>query len=465
MTGNNAQDQVFGRLKHFMRGQGLATKALRGGALTLLGFGGGQALRFASNLILTRILFPEAFGLMALVYVFIQGLNNFSDVGITPAIMRSPRGDDPEFLNTAWTMQIIRGFSLWIVTFIIAWPAAQFFDAPLLAQLLPAIGVTLLISGFNPTRLDTANRHLNFGRLTVLDLSSQVITLVVAIVAAFILESVWALVISGIAGAAVHLVLLTVFLPGELNKLHWEPKAARELINFGKWVFLSTVAGFFLSQGDKIILGKFLSIETLGIYNIGFFLAGFPLLLGGTITRRILIPIYRERPPKASRNNFLQLRKLRIGLSAGMLLALSILALLSGWLIEVLYDPRYLLAGGILLLVTFAQLPQVIVLTYDQAALASGDSKRFFVLTVARMVFLIAGLWIGIVTHGLAGALIGQAIGMIAVYPVVVWLARHQGVWDPLHDILFAILGSAVLAVAFWLNFDFVTEILALNSP
>lgn len=465
MSENNTQQQPAGRLKNLLHGQELATKALRGGALTILGFGGSQALRFASNLILTRILFPEAFGLMALVYVFMQGLNNFSDVGITPAIMRSQRGDDPDFLNTAWTMQIIRGFTLWMVTFILAWPAAQFFDAPLLAQILPAVGVTLFISGFNPTRLDTANRHLNFGRLTVIDLISQVITLIVAIVAAFILESVWALVISGIAGAVVQLAFLTLFLPGEHNKLRWEGAAAKELINFGKWVFLSTIAGFFISQGDKIILGRYLSLETLGIYNIGFFLASFPLLLGGTVTRRILIPIYRERPPKESRANFLQLRKMRFLLSAGLLSALAVLAMLSGWLIEVLYDPRYIMAGGVLLLVTFVQLPSLIVLTYDQAALASGDSKRFFVLAVARMVFLIAGLWIGIVTYGLAGALVGQALGMIAVYPVVVWLARHQGAWDPLHDITFSILGIAVLAFAFWLNSGFVAEILALNSP
>lgn len=465
MTDKNAREIPVGRVKNFFYGQGLASKAMRGGALTILGFGGNQALRFASNLILTRILFPEAFGLMALVYVFMQGLNNFSDVGITPAIMRSKRGDDPEFLNTAWTMQIIRGFTLWMVTFIIAAPAGQFFNAPHLTQILPVIGVTLFINGFNPTRLDTANRHLNFGRLTVIDLVGQTVTLTVAIVAAIILQSIWALVISGIVGAALQLLLLTMFLPGHHNKFRWEKDAAKELINFGKWVFLSTMAGFFISQGDKIILGRYLSTELLGIYNIGFFLASFPLLMGGMVTRRILIPIYRERPPRESRSNFLQLRKMRFVLSGGLLAGLAVLAMLSGWLIEFLYDPRYILAGGILLLVTFAQLPSLIVLTYDQAALASGDSKRFFILAIARMVCMIAGLWIGVLVYGLAGALIGQMIGMIAVYPVVVWLARHQGAWDPLHDVTFAILGASVLAFALWLNFGFVTEILALNSP
>ena len=103
MSGENPQSDAqatsSGRLKNFLHGQGLASKALRGSALTVLGFGGGQFLRLLSNLVLTRILFPEAFGLMALVYVFLQGLNNFSDVGVTPAIMRSnvvlPHPDGP----------------------------------------------------------------------------------------------------------------------------------------------------------------------------------------------------------------------------------------------------------------------------------------------------------------------------------------------------------------------------------
>ncbi|MEE2945180.1 MAG: oligosaccharide flippase family protein [Pseudomonadota bacterium] len=465
MTDKDANSPSAGRLRNLMQGQGLAAKAMRGGALTLIGFGGSQLLRLASNLILTRILFPEAFGLMALVYVFMQGLNNFSDVGVTPAIMQSKRGDDPDFLNTAWTMQIIRGFTLWMVTFIIAAPAAQFFDAPLLEQLLPAIGITLFIAGFNPTRLDTANRHLNFGLLTVIELVTQVIALVIAVIAALILESVWALVISGIVSTFINLIMLTVLLPGAHNRLRWEKPAVGELFNFGKWVFLSTAAGFFLSQGDKIILGRFLSIEILGIYNIGFFLASFPLLLGGMVIRRILIPIYREKPPKESRDNYLKLRKMRFLLSTGLMVPLGVLALLSGWLIEFLYDPRYALAGGILLFVACAQLPQLIVLTYDQAALASGDSQRFFILSFCRMVCLITGLLVGVTTFGLPGALIGQGIGMIVVYPVVVWLARHQGVWDPLHDMVFSFVGVLILLLALWVNAPFVNDLFALNSP
>ena len=90
-------------------GRSLRSLALRGSAWTLVGYGGALTLRLASSLVLTRLLFPEAFGVAALVGIFMQGLQMFSDIGVGPNIIRSPRGDDPDFLNTAWTLQVGRG--------------------------------------------------------------------------------------------------------------------------------------------------------------------------------------------------------------------------------------------------------------------------------------------------------------------------------------------------------------------
>ncbi len=88
-------------LAQMTQGDSLVARAFRGAGLTVFGFGWGQMMRLASNLILTRILFPEAFGLMALISVFLMGLNMFSDVGVAPAILQSKRGDERSFLDTA----------------------------------------------------------------------------------------------------------------------------------------------------------------------------------------------------------------------------------------------------------------------------------------------------------------------------------------------------------------------------
>ncbi|MDY7023361.1 MAG: oligosaccharide flippase family protein, partial [Cyanobacteriota bacterium] len=79
-------------------------QAVKSTIWTVVGYGGSQVLRLGSNLILTRLLIPELFGLMALVHTFIIGVALFSDIGIRPSIIRSNRWNDPLFLNTAWTL-------------------------------------------------------------------------------------------------------------------------------------------------------------------------------------------------------------------------------------------------------------------------------------------------------------------------------------------------------------------------
>jgi O-antigen/teichoic acid export membrane protein len=431
-----------------MARKGLFARALRGSAFIAMGYAGGQAMRLAANLILTRLLFPEAFGLMALVTVVMIGLTMFSDVGIGPAILGNKRGDDPRFLDTAWTVQVIRGGLLWGMTCALAWPLAVFYRAPDLAQMLPVAGLTLLIAGFNPTRIETANRHLALGRVTALDLASQAIGIVAMVALSLALQSVWALVWGNIAGAIAKLALMTALLPGHRNRLAWERQAAGELIRFGGWIFLSTACGFLLMQGDKAILGRYLSLESLGVYNIGYFLASFPMLLAAAVVGRVFIPIYREVAADGSVAVHRRLRRMRMGMTGLVLALLAAMALAGVPLVGVLYDPRYAAAGAVVVAIACVQMPQLLVATYDQAALAAGDSRGFFAVSAIRAGLQTAMFLAGAEMGGLAGALTGQAAAGILSMPASLWLARKHGIHDPRHDLTFAILAAAIAASA-----------------
>ena len=442
----------------------LMRRAMRSSAITVMGFGAGQVIRLASNLILTRLLFPEAFGMMAMVSVFLMGLAMFSDVGVGPAIMSSKRGDEADFLNTAWTIQIIRGLSLWVVACALTYPISRFYGEPDLIYYLPIAALTLLINGFNPTRLETANRHMQAGRVTLIEVATQVVGIVTAVWFAWWLQSVWALVISGIVAALAHLAMLNFGLPGAANRIRWERPAAQELIHFGKWIFLSTVCGFAIGQADKVIIGGYLTLADFGLYNIAFFLASFPFMLGGMVMRRLLIPIYRESPPLASAANFARLRKMRVA-ATGALTVLTLLLAFGGvWLVQVMYDVRYQNAGGIVVLIAALQMPALIIMTCDQAALAMGDSRRFFVLTLVRAVLVVAGMLIGLEYAGLIGALIGQGMANLAAYPVLVWLLARHGAWDPGHDAGFLALGAIFGGLALWVNWEAVAALAALQT-
>lgn len=435
-----------------LSGQGLFARALRGSMLTAGSYAVTQALRLGSNLILTRLLYPEAFGVMALVSVALVGLAMFSDMGVGPAISASRRGDERDFLDTAFTLNVLRGAVLWGATCALAWPMARFYDAPDLMQLLPAAGLTLLIAGFNPTRIDTANRHLLLGRLTLLDLIAQVFAIAAMVALAFALRSVWALVIGAILGAVAKLILTSRWLPGPANRFRWEASAGQELIRFGKWIFLSTACGFLLSQGDKAIFGAFLTLQELGVYNIGWFLASFPVLLAGAVTGRILIPLYRDHPPAASEQNAARMRRLRLLVTGGTLGLLGLLGLFGAPLVGLLYDARYAGAAAVVVVMACVQMPGVIGMTYDQSALAAGDSRNYFLVIALKAVLQTVAFLLGMQAGGLFGALAAQGLALCVMHLPIIWLARRHRAWDAAHDAGFFVLAAALAALVLWEN-------------
>lgn len=442
------------RLKNLASGGSLTARALRSSMLTIGGYGFAQVVRLLSNLVLTRVLFPEAFGLMGLVTVILTGLIMFSDFGIGAAIAQSGRGDDPDFLDTAWTLNLIRGVLLFAIGCALAWPISAVYDKPVLAGMIALASTQFLIAALMPTRRETANRHLMLGRVTLLEMVAQVISLSLMVGLAISLRSVWALIWGSLFGMMVQVALMSLFLPGQRNRIRWEMTAVHQLLHFGKWIFLSTICGFLLSQGDKLILGKFLPLDVFGVYNIGFFLGSFPMLLGMVVITRILIPIYRDRPPAESRENFLKLRKMRVMVTGGLLAMLATIAFSGVWLVDLLYDNRYRDAGAIVVLIACMQIPVIIGLTYDQAALAAGDSRRFLVVSATKATLVLTGIFLGVQAGGLPGAIIGQGLGILAAYPALVWLAARLGVWDPAHDLGFAGLGLLFAAGAVWWNWQ-----------
>ncbi|MGZ9809037.1 oligosaccharide flippase family protein [Pseudoroseicyclus sp. H15] len=421
---------------NLLRGTSLMQRAARTSVQTLFAYAGGQGLRLISNLILTRLLFPEAFGVMAMVTVIVSGLVQFSDLGSGPAIMQSKRGDDPDFLDTAWTIHIGRGVLLWLAACVLAWPAAEYFGEPALTAYLPVAALSLIFYGLSPTRMEQAGRHMQVGRVMAIELAAQATGILVAVGLALITRSVWALVISNVAAGMATAAYLTLFLPGHRNRLRLDRTAASELMHFGKWIFLSTVAGFAIHQADKLVLGKGLSTHDFGLYNIGYFLASFPLLLGYTISRRIMIPLYRDSPPSVSAENAARLSRARAAITAVMGGGSLLLAALAPPIVALLYDPRYASAGAVTSMMAVMQVPAIIVVTYDQSALAAADSRRFFVLTAIRAALVVAGISIGFWMGGLLGALFGLGAAHLASWPAIIWLARTHRAWDPRHDLL-----------------------------
>ncbi len=417
--------------------------AIRGTAWTLIGYGASQVIRLGSNLVLTRLLVPEMFGVMALVNVFITGLEMFSDVGIGPSIIQNKNGNEPKFLNTAWTIQVTRGIVLWLCACIGAIPFATFYNEPLLRWLIPVSGLTAVISGFRSTSFFTANRNLDLGRLTVIEIISQTVTVTVMITWASLDQNVWALVGGSVVGSFIKTIATHIWLPGIRNRLYWDAEMARSLMRFGRWIFFSTLLGFILRYVDRIILGKFLTLSDLGIYAIAAIFSGFIEQIYGRISQKVLLPLYsqlKDIPQKQFRE---KVKKVRMSIMAALLPPLCILVIFGSDIIHLLFDSRYSEAGWILQVLAAGWIVPISTVI-GPFYLALGNSFLYMKLAAIRAFILVSSMVLGGMIAETTGLICGVAIADAIFYPFLVTMYRRYGLWISYLDAI-GVFGSTVV--------------------
>jgi O-antigen/teichoic acid export membrane protein len=415
----------------------------------MAGYGSSQILRLAGNLAFTRLLVPEVFGLMALVQTFLTGLAMFSDLGILPSIIQSKRGGELSFLNTAWTIQVIRGTALWVIACLIAVPVAQLYREPMLAQLLPVTALSSVIAGFASTKLATANRQLAIRRLTLIEVGTFAIQMAMMLVAAWFYRSIWVLVLGGIFGSLLKTLASHWLLEGERNRFCWNQEALQELRNFGRWIFLSTVVAFFGLQGDRLVLGWLLDVRFLGIYTVALNLSGAVEQIIDQINGKVMFPSYaeliRERPSVL----YSTLRKARLILiGLGIVCAIALVAF-GEPLIALLYDDRYLEAGWILRVLAIGFLGRVLCITYSDVLLARGDTFSTMSLTVIYTCIQLTIMPVGFTLAGYRGVIIGIAITDWLTYLAYAVCFKRLSLWQPELDLPTAAIAAGLAAIIY----------------
>jgi O-antigen/teichoic acid export membrane protein len=414
---------------------------------TIAGFGSSQLLRLFSNLILTRLLLPEAFGLMAIVTVVRSGVYMCSEIGLKVNIIRHERGEDPDILNTAWTMQVIRGVILWVIIAFIAWgltlfnqwgwfPEESVYSDQQLPALLLATGVVAIITGFESSKSWLAQRNLLLGRLTLLDLFSQAFGLVVMVWGAWVYESVWALVAGSIVSAGSKTVLSHVFLVGAKNYFYLNKKIVIEFLHFGKWLFLSAIITFFALSGDRLILGGVLTAEELGFYTVAYFLA---ISLKGLVSRLITNVWYPLLSQRNRENKELLIGtyyQIRLKLDPIVYLLTGVLFATAPLIIEVLYDDRYRDAGWMLQILAISIIPATFSLG-NALLLSMGHPKVGTIAVAIRAAALFIMVPMGFEYFGMEGAIWAIAVNPLFEIVVILWFFSKYRLISWFKEIMF----------------------------
>ncbi len=403
----------------------LEKKAVRGGIIEMAGYVLSQALRLGGNILLTRLLMPEAFGRMQMVLAINIGLTLLSDVGIEQSVIQNEKGDEETFLNTAWTMQFIRGIGLYVASLALTYPYAMWQGDDALLTLLPVSALAVLFAGISSTSEFTLRRRVNIKTLLALDLGSQLVGLVTMISLAWtVLPSVWALVVGTIANECVRSIAThTLIDVGYRNRICWDPKARDAIFSFGKWIFGSSAVFFLAGYGDRLLLGHFVGAGVLGVYGIALMLSEAALTAVGKVVHGVLFPVFaqvqKQGPAALSKMYYATRAKFDIVSMGG----LGLLMTLGPFFVDLLWDERYHDAKWMLSILAVRGAARAIFGPADSALMSMGMVRFGFANNLARTIFVFAGIPIGHHLAGMAGVVWAM---VIAELPGVLIL------WGPL---------------------------------
>jgi len=273
-------------------GESLGHRAVKGGMWMFLLKVVHRGLGFLRTIILARLLCPGDFGLFGIAVLMINFLENFSATGINAALVQK-KESIKDYLDSAWTVNLVRSLVLFAILYFGASPVAYFFKSPEALDVIRVLAVLQLINGVENIGTLYFQKEIHFDKLFYLKFSGMIVNVVVSITMAFILKSVWALVYGALSGAFVKTLMSYVLHPYR-PRLRFDLEKIKELLSFGKWLFGSSILVFLITEGDDAFVGKILGVTALGFYQMAYLLSNAPATEISNFVAQITFPVYSK---------------------------------------------------------------------------------------------------------------------------------------------------------------------------
>lgn len=394
-------------------------KALLATFFVIFGFGLSQIIRLFGNIALSRLLVPEYFGITAISQVILTGITLFSDLGLSQGVIRSNRSNDSKFLNTAWTIQIIRGMLLSLIMLLVAYPVSMFYTEKTLLYLIPVIGINSLIQGFQSTSIILLNKNLKQGKLNFINIVIQIISTSVMLIVAYLTHSIWSLILSGLLTSLLRAIWSHMLKSSIKHKLFLEREAAIELLHFGKWILFSTSIMFLASQIDKIIFGKIFSLRFFGIYNIALLLSELPKQVILKVSHSVFFPLFTTYASISREIMKQKVQHQRRFVLYAIIALVCTFTTFGDYIIHILYDDRYKAAEWILPILGLGIWPLILYSTGSSCLLALGKPKYHAFANLIKFIYMLVAVPILNSQMGYLGAVLAVSLNDIPAYLVI----------------------------------------------
>lgn len=244
-----------------------------------------RVVQIVTVLVLARLLTPQDYGLVSIAVVFTMFLDILTNFQLAGALTRLDH-IEPAHLDTAFTLNLLRGILASTVIGLIARPASIFMHDPRLQTLLYVLMVPPLIAGLWNPYFSLFARDINFRQQALRDMVAYLFGAIAGISVAFITHSYWALIANGVTMAVVRTGGSYLMAPGRpglsLSK-------TRDFFAFGSWITLVNIADFSTARIDFLLIGNRIGAAAVGAYNVANTLTTtITIDVVGTLTQALL---------------------------------------------------------------------------------------------------------------------------------------------------------------------------------
>ncbi|WP_460798519.1 lipopolysaccharide biosynthesis protein [Microbacterium sp. GXF0217] len=399
----------------------LAHTAARGAFFTLLAQIAKILLQLLSVVILSRLLSPHDYGLLAIVLVVVGVGEIFRDFGLTSASIQAPQLSSGQRDNLFWVNTAI-GASLSVVLFLLSWPIQAITGEAEILGVVQWLSPLFLLNGLATQHRANLSRELKFRALAITEVAATAVALGAGIAAALLGAEYWALVTQ-------QLVLGTMLLAGSVIAGRWLPglpsrrHSIRSMIHFGWNIVATNMLIYAGSQIDTVIIGLRFGTTQLGLYNRAFQLVMTPLGQVRAPMKGVALPVLsRVQEDSARFNTYITSAQLALGYALGIPLAL--LAGLAEPVVALLLGAQWGEAAPIVRCFAIAGLLTTLSYVGYWVYLSRGLGTQLFRYTIVTTLIKAACIVVGSM-FGLLGVAIAFAIAPAIAWPLsIAWLAR-----------------------------------------
>ena len=373
--------------------------------------------------VLARMLTPEDFGVMAMVFPIMAFASIFQQAGLGMAVLQREKVSDEELSTIFWT-NVAMGLLVGALLVAVSPLVAAFYTEPRVRALTAASGALMVVGSLTSQHIILLMRKMEYGRLALVDVLSLAIGTALAILAAYIFNSYWAIFVLSF-GTTTSMCLLAWALGG------WRPGRGsplghvKDVLFFGGNITASNLATYFGQNLDKILIGRWIGAVALGYYERAYKVVLLPTLFVHMPLFRLLVPMLSKSRTEPERHR----RLFILGYQLALFITVPgtlLLAFAAPQIVVFVLGPQWLSAAPIFSWLALASLGQLVIGPLNMIFVSQGRSREAMLSSVVSSLYTSVAFVIGL-RWGAIGVAAAFAISELVRSPAMLWYATRTG--------------------------------------